>query len=221
LMNRSKRGFDTEEGMSVRFPTEKEDAVLLAEEDGTTKSKPRTAAKQDKLHRKKRESPRQRARQIEEDDITIKDDIAPESAIAKESHLPFKKSGMRCCLRHLPVIIIDDRTSYRTINAAESQAAFRTHFCFLNRSQLLLLTQCEGTGVFLIQKKTLFESEGKQLDGCVWICYMSEVLFYLPSTLNLLYEADLDDIERQEYLGEVCFKNILSCASYYVNKIRS
>ncbi len=63
-----------------------------------------------------------------------------------------------------------------------------------------------GTGVFLIQKETLFEREGTQQDRMdVCICYMSEVLFNLSSTLNLLYAADFDDIEGQEYLqgGEV------------------
>jgi hypothetical protein len=61
--------------------------------------------------------------------------------------------------------------------------------------------------VFLIQKETLFEGEGKQEDRCVHVLHVRDLL--LSSTLNLWYEADLDDIERQEYLqgGEVFHSN--------------
>jgi hypothetical protein len=67
------------------------------EDETTRKSTTRPVAKQDKVHREKQQSPRQRARQIEDDVMTTEEDIAPpENAIAKEG-LPFKKSGMRCC----------------------------------------------------------------------------------------------------------------------------
>ncbi len=124
--NRPKRGLDTteDEGKGMRCPTEKEEAavVLAVEDDETTatrrKSKARPAAKQDQVHRDKRQRPRQRARararQIEEDVITTEEDMAPpENAVAKES-LPLKKKkksgmhAMRCCAIHVPVLTVDD-----------------------------------------------------------------------------------------------------------------
>jgi hypothetical protein len=54
-------------------------------------------------------------------------------------------------------------------NATEAQAAFSVSFLFFELSTTVAFFGiiCAGTGVFLIQKETLFEREGKQTG---WMC---------------------------------------------------